>query len=179
MTTLAIETINDQVGSTATVTVNGTQVFNGTVASGVSVGTLTDLCSFDASNGDEVVITLTSGNARMGWTGYTRTARAWSASKAYSASDLVSDTDGTIFQALQSVPAGTLLTDTNYWSNQGKDSADVRTNIQINGANPVYPSGPIYPNPSDPNTPDPSNPVWSYWFFILNAGDTCSFTVSL
>lgn len=179
MTTLAIETVNDQAGSTATVTVNGTQIFNGAVAPGTSVGTVADLCSFDAVNGDQVTITVTAGSARMGWTGYTRTARAWSASKTYAVNSLVSDTDGMIYQALQAVPVGTLLSDTNYWQYQGKDSADVRTNIQINGSAPAYPSAPPYPNPSNPDNPDPSNPVWNYWFFILNAGDTCSFTVSL
>lgn len=178
MATFRLESWLNESPSTAQVTLDGVEIFNGEVGAGSPVGETIELCEF-SSTGGNISVTVDSGYLKVGQVQCLITMPVWQNNINYGANVIVQDGNPTPgrYESLQNVPAGTLLTETAYWQSLGTGdptywSFDCRNNIKINGADPAWPSTAPFPGGTE------SAPDWTGWFFDAVPGDTVTFTVT-
>lgn len=172
MTTLTLKTWLNESPSTATVTLNGTQVFNGEVGAGQEVGTTIDLCTMTATSASSVSVAVNTGYIKVGKLQCDVDHPAWDISESYNLGNKVVNS-GNIYVALQNVPRNTPISDVAYWAGAIADTTDWdRSNILIDGVAPAWP--PVEPFPGGTE----ENPDWDGWFFDVPAGSTITFDIA-
>lgn len=177
MANFRLQTWLNEAPSTATVTLDGVEIFSGEVGVGQPIEETITLSEF-TSTGGEMSVTVNSGYLKVGIVQVQSTYPVWNNSTGWWAGAIVQTGAGPdIYEAKLEVPANVAITDTNYWASLGTGNVnywtnDCRSNILINGSAPTWPATPPEPGGT------PENPNWAGWFFDTSAGSTVTFTIT-